>query len=190
MLPAIARRTQPGENVPCPPPPLSSSRASGEGKLPSFRERRLRPGLTSSGTSLPDIKGAGRSLETFKAPEVPDLKRQQVQKLPRINVLPALIPHPPPPRRYVMYWEIDFFSLNPKVTEVTVVILSYSADVDLSNPAKAHLHTAHISSVVSPPAVARPRTALAALQKHQLRRSLQTCRGRPHTNTHWDVQWP
>lgn len=104
VLPSIGQRCQSGEDVLCPSPPLSASRASGDGKLPSFRELRLRPGPTSLGTSLPDIKGVGRFSETFKASEVPDLKQQQVLKLPRINVrrpsLPALIPHPPPTRRY------------------------------------------------------------------------------------------
>lgn len=102
VFPGKAQQYQSGENVLCPSPPLSASSASGDRKLPRFRERRLRPGLTSLGTSLPDIKGVGRFSETFKASEGPDLKRQQALKLPRINVpsLPALIPHPPPTRRY------------------------------------------------------------------------------------------
>lgn len=104
VFPGIAQRCQSGENVLCPSPPLSASRASGDRKLLSFRERRLRPGLSSLGTSLPEIKGVRRFSETFKASEVPDPKQQQVLKLPRINVrhpsLPALVPHPPPTRRY------------------------------------------------------------------------------------------
>lgn len=103
-LPAITQRSQSGETVLCPSPPLGTSRAAGDRKQSGFREHRLRPGLTSLKTSLPDIKGVGRFSETFKASEVPDLKRQQFQKLPRINVpcqtLPALIPHPPSTRRY------------------------------------------------------------------------------------------
>ncbi|TNN00557.1 hypothetical protein fugu_011803 [Takifugu bimaculatus] len=157
-LPAITQRSQSGETVLCPSPPLSTSRATGNRKQSGFREHRLRPGLK---TSLPDIKGVGHFSETVKASEVPDLKRQQFQKLPRISVpcqtLPALIPHPPLTRR---------------------------ADMVLSSSAQTRLPTTEIANILASPAVTRPRTARAALQKHHLHRSLQPCRGSPQTNTH------
>lgn len=104
VLPGITQQSQSVENVLGPSPPLSAPTVSGHKKSLSFHERRLRPGLTRLETSLPDINRVGRFSETYKASEVPDLKPQRVLKLPKINVprqsLPALIPHPPPTRRY------------------------------------------------------------------------------------------
>lgn len=67
---------------------------------------------------------------------------------------------------------------------VIVVTLSSSADTVLSSSAQTRLPTTEISNILASPAVTRPRTARAALQKHHLHRSLQPWRGSPQTNTH------
>ncbi|TWW75604.1 Leucine-rich repeat-containing protein 56 [Takifugu flavidus] len=59
-----------------------------------------------------------------------------------------------------------------------------SADMVLSSSAQTRLPTTEIANILASPAVTRPRTARAALQKHHLHRSLQPCRGSPQTNTH------
>ena len=73
-----------------------------------------------------------------------------------------------------------------RVVVLKKVSLSFSVDVDSSSAQSGSKprHVPQMSQLPHRPAITRPHTARAALQKHHPHHTLQPCRGRSHPDWH------
>ncbi|XP_045894664.1 leucine-rich repeat-containing protein 56 isoform X1 [Micropterus dolomieu] len=154
LSPDMARLSLSPDTPLSPSAPLSVTAATGNRKLPGIRARRLRLSKTSS-EDVPDFSSSDLTLQRFQR-----LAKTDVPLLP----LPAHIPHPPP------------------TSALGEGHMDSCAEMDLPSvqSGNKHLQTPHMFKPLDRPAITRPHTARAALQKHHQHHRLQSCRGSSH----------
>ncbi|KAL7402916.1 hypothetical protein ABVT39_021667 [Epinephelus coioides] len=164
LSPEVAQLSLSPDATLSPSPPLSATAATGNRKPPGIRARRLRLSQTNS-DYIPDFSREGRSPGTGTSTEQ---TLQRVQQLTRANVPllppPAHIPRPPPTN-----------TLGGR-------LMNSCAEMDLPSiqSGNKHRQTPQTSKPVDRPAITRPHTARAALQKHHQHHIHQPCRGSSH----------
>ncbi|KAM8892608.1 uncharacterized protein lrrc56 isoform 2-T4 [Spinachia spinachia] len=150
-----------------PSPPPSATLATGNRKPPGLRARRLRLSQTNS-EHLPDLSRVGRSPGTETTPGDTYLKLQWIQQLTdtnkRLLLQPAYTPHP------------------PATSTLGERLMGSCAEMDSSRKqaGRQRLKITQMSKPLDRPAITRPHTARAALQKHHQHLTNQPCRGSPH----------
>ncbi|XP_029289423.1 leucine-rich repeat-containing protein 56 isoform X2 [Cottoperca gobio] len=166
VSPDVARLSLSPDSTLSPSPPLSATRTTGHRKQPGIRARRLLLSQTNS-EHLPNFS-VGRSPGTGSATGDTDLTLQRVQQLTRTDVrllpLPAHTPRP------------------PLTSALANGLMDSCAEMDSSSiqSGSKHLQTPKMSKLLDRPAITRPHTARAALQKHQQHHIRQPCRGSSH----------
>ncbi|KAL6107007.1 lrrc56 [Pungitius sinensis] len=167
LSPEVAGLSRSPGTTLCPSPPPSATLATGDRKPPGFRARRLRLSQTNS-EHLSDFSRVGRSPGTETTPADTYLKLQGIQQLTKTNepllLRPAHTPRPPPRR-----------ALGER-------LMGSCAEMDSSSKqaGREHLKITQMSKHLDRPAITRPHTARAALQKHHPHLLNQPCRGSPH----------
>ncbi|XP_074488357.1 leucine-rich repeat-containing protein 56 isoform X1 [Sebastes fasciatus] len=152
LSPEVARLSLSPDTTLSPSPPLGATITTGNCKPPGTRARRLRLSQTNS-EHLPDFSRAGRSPWTGTPAGDTDRTLQRVQHLTRTDVplLPrhAHIPHPPP------------------TNALGKGLMDSCAEMDLwAQSGNKHFQTPQMSKLLDRPAITRPHTARAALQRH------------------------
>ncbi|XP_041853087.1 leucine-rich repeat-containing protein 56 [Melanotaenia boesemani] len=145
------------------PPPVCTTAAPADRKLPKIRARRLRLTQANLEHSL-DFGIKGCTPGTGANAAETDLIFQRVQQKTRSKVpllpRPVHLPHPPP-------------TYDPQEG-----LMDSGVDMDLS---KVHSGVKKkMSKILDRPAISRPHTARAVLQKHHQHPLLQPCRGSSH----------
>uniref|UniRef100_UPI0037E8F433 leucine-rich repeat-containing protein 56 n=1 Tax=Semicossyphus pulcher TaxID=241346 RepID=UPI0037E8F433 len=151
LSPDVARLSLSPDEALSPSPPFCATAAAGNRKPPGIRSRRLRLSQTNSEHS-PNLSRVGRSSGTLSTAGDADLK--DVPLLP----LPAHKHRPPP------------------ATALGEGLMGSRAEMDRSNMQTGSKHLQR-SKLLDRPAISRPHTARAALQKHHPHHTLQPCRG-------------
>ncbi|XP_032380297.1 leucine-rich repeat-containing protein 56 [Etheostoma spectabile] len=166
LSPDVSRLSLPPDTRLCPSPPLSATLTANR-KPPGIRARRLRLSQTNSEHAR-DFSRVVRSPGTGETAGDTDLKLQRVQQGTRTNMpllpLPAHIPRRPP------------------TSALGKELMDSSTEMDLFSiqSESKHLRTPQTSKVLDRPAITRPHTARAALQKHHQHHIHQPCRGSSH----------
>ncbi|XP_042352499.1 leucine-rich repeat-containing protein 56 [Plectropomus leopardus] len=147
-----------------PSPPLSAATVTGNRKPQGMRTRRFRLSQTNS-EQVPDFSRVGHSPVTGITTErtverVQQLTRSDGPLLP----MPAHIPRPPP------------------TSAQGEGLMDSCAEMDLSNiqSGRKPPQSCQMSKLLGKPAITRPHTARAALQKHHPHHIQQPCRGSSH----------
>ncbi|XP_034391088.1 leucine-rich repeat-containing protein 56 isoform X2 [Cyclopterus lumpus] len=148
-----------------PSPPCRTTLTTGSHKPPGLRARRLRLSQTNS-EQLSDLSRVGRSPGTTAGPSgVSGLCLQQLTTTDEpLLFQPAYIPRPPP------------------ASALCEGLMCSSAKMDLSSKQSGskHLQIPQMPKLLDRPAITRPHTARAALQKHLQQHTNQPCRGSSH----------
>ncbi|KAG7522822.1 hypothetical protein JOB18_031460 [Solea senegalensis] len=154
---AQLRRSPDATMSPC--PPVSAAAAPGVRKPQGIRARRLRVSQASSEHLVSCSHGTGATAgdTDLTSPKVQPVTRTNVPVLPKA----AHIPHVPPARA-------------GQADSCMGMDLSYTQSGSKQRP------TPQMSKLLDRPAINRPHTARAALQKHQQHHVLQPCRGTSH----------
>ncbi|KAK5867658.1 hypothetical protein PBY51_012127 [Eleginops maclovinus] len=157
----VARLSLSPDTTLYPSPPLSATLSTGMQKKPTgVRARRLRLSHTTS-ENLPDLSRLGRFSGSDAATGDTDLAFQRVQQL---MLLPA---HKPGP---------------PLASALGKGLSDSCGQMDISNihSGRKLFQTPQMSKPLDRPAITRPHTARAALQKHQQHHIHPPCRGSSH----------
>ncbi|XP_075945950.1 leucine-rich repeat-containing protein 56 [Anarhichas minor] len=167
LAPGVAGLSLSSDTTLSPSPPPSAMLTTGNHKPPGLRARRLRLSQTNS-EHLSDFSRVGRSPRTGTTAGDTDLKLQRVQQLTTTNkpLLPKLVyvPRPPP------------------TSALGKGLMGSCAEIDLSSKRSGskQLQIPPMSKLLDRPAITRPHTARAALQKHHQHHTNQPCRGSSH----------
>ncbi|XP_068459408.1 leucine-rich repeat-containing protein 56 isoform X2 [Clinocottus analis] len=167
LSPVLAGLSLSPDTTLSPFPPHSATRTTGNHKPPGLRARRLRLSQTDS-EHLSDFSRVGCSSGTGTTAGNTDLKLQSVQQLTTtvepLLFQPAYTPRPPLP------------------SALGKGLMSSCAKMDLSSKQSGnkHLQSPYMSKLLDRPAITRPHTAKAALQKHLQQHTNQPCRGSSH----------
>ncbi|XP_073327846.1 leucine-rich repeat-containing protein 56 [Pagrus major] len=165
LSPEVARLSLSPDTGLSPSPPLSATAAAGNHKPPGIRARRLRQ---TSSQHLPDFHRVGCLPRTTVEDKA--LTSQRVQQVTRTDLpelpLPPHIPRPPPTG-----------PLGQGFMDPCTKMDSTRSD---ARSRSKHLPTPQISKPLDRPAISRPHTARAALQKHHPHHIPQPCRGSSH----------
>ncbi|XP_070687571.1 leucine-rich repeat-containing protein 56 [Pempheris klunzingeri] len=156
LPPDVDRLSLSPDTMLSPSPPLSATAPASNRKPPGIRARRLQLSQTHS-KHLPDFSRVERSCTSAG-----DTEHQRVSQLS----LPAHIPHPPPK------------------SDLGKGLKDSCAEKSLSGAQSGnkHLQTPETSKLQGRPAITRPHTARAAMQKHHQHHTLLPCRGSSHPN--------
>ncbi|XP_024863134.1 leucine-rich repeat-containing protein 56 isoform X2 [Kryptolebias marmoratus] len=165
VSPEMARMSlSPDTTLSLSPPGHCVASAPSNRKLSRVRARRLRLSQASS-EHLPEVSRTRCVLQTTTPAAETDLSFERVQHLARTNLPPVTtvtqIPHPPSSRALLGGSMNSWYKPNTRV------------DVDLSSKHK-------ITKIPQRPAISRPHTARAALQKHHQHHLPQPYRGSSH----------
>ncbi|CAK6960034.1 leucine-rich repeat-containing protein 56 [Scomber scombrus] len=162
LSPDVARLSLSPDTTLSPSPPLSATEASGNRKLPGIRARRLRLSQATS-ERLPYTSSVGRPPGICTSTADADLTLKSVQQVKRTKVpllpSPAHTPHPP-------------------TTMEGGVHMDSCAKMDVLSVKAGNKH--QMSKLLDRPAITRPHTARAALQKHHQHSIFQPCRESSH----------
>ncbi|KAM7396485.1 hypothetical protein PAMP_019521 [Pampus punctatissimus] len=160
LSPDVARLSLCPDTTLSPFPPLSATAASGNQKLPGIRARRIRLRQASS-DHLPSSVGRPPGTSTNIANT--DLTLNSVQQVTRTEVplLPSSAHVPCPP-----------------TTMEGGGLMDSRAEMDLPSVKGDNKH--QMFKLLDRPAITRPHTARAALQKHHQHSIFQHCRGSSH----------
>ncbi|XP_054476744.1 leucine-rich repeat-containing protein 56 [Anoplopoma fimbria] len=165
--PEVAALSLNPDTTPTPSPPPSAILTTGIRKPPGLRARRLRLSRNNS-EHLSDFSKVGRSPGSGTPAGDAELKLQTVQQLTTTDEpllpQPAYIPRPPP------------------TSALGEGLMSSCAEMDLSSihSGSKHLQIPQMSKLLDRPAITRPHTARAALQKHHQHYAHQSCRESSH----------
>ncbi|KAM6925931.1 leucine-rich repeat-containing protein 56 [Lycodopsis pacificus] len=167
LPPGVAGLSLSPETTLSPSPPPSATLTTGNHKPPGLRARRLRLSQTST-EHLSDFSRVGRLPGTGTTAGDTDLELQRVQQFTTTNnpLLPKLayVPRPPP------------------TSALGKGLMGSCAEMDLSSKRSGskQLQIPPTSKLLDRPAITRPHTARAALQKHHQHHTNQPCRGSSH----------
>ncbi|XP_035013057.1 leucine-rich repeat-containing protein 56 [Hippoglossus stenolepis] len=162
--PDMARLSLSSDTSLSPSPPVSATAAPGNRKPQGFRARRLR--LSQADSEHLPVSGKARcSHQIGTAAGHIERELQQVQQVTRTRLPQVAHIHRPPPTSAPAEGHMD-----PCV------------DVDSSSAQSGNKprHVPQMSKLPHRPAITRPHTARAALQKHHPHHTLQPCRGSSH----------
>ncbi|XP_053175918.1 leucine-rich repeat-containing protein 56 [Scomber japonicus] len=162
LSPDVARLSLSPDTTLSPSPPLSATAASGNRKLPGIRARRLRVSQSTS-ERLPYSSSVVRPPGICTSTADADLTLKSVQQVKRTKV--PLLPSPAHTPR-------------PPTTMEGGVHMDSCEKMDVLNVKADNKH--QMSKLLDRPAITRPHTARAALQKHHQHSIFQPCRESSH----------